>query len=84
MRRHMFLVSEKLTTLTPTDQGVGVGHNSGPKKPLPICLAHKRPSTHVTTTNPCVDVLQYSESFVWCDVFHQSAINTLSDELVIY
>jgi hypothetical protein len=57
MRRHMFLVSKKLTTFTPTDKGVSVKHSSGPKEPMPICHAHERPSTHVTTTNPCVDVM---------------------------
>jgi hypothetical protein len=53
----MFLTSEKLTTFTPTDWGVGVRHNSGPKETLPICLAHERSSTRVTATNPYVDVL---------------------------
>jgi hypothetical protein len=80
----MFLASEKLTTFTLMDFGVGVRHNSGPKEPLPICLAHERPSTRVTATNPYVDILQYSASFVWCDAFHQSAISTSSIELIIY
>jgi hypothetical protein len=57
MRWHVLLVSEKQTTFTLTDYGVGVRHNSGPKEHLPICLAHERSSTCVTTTNPCMDVL---------------------------
>jgi hypothetical protein len=53
------------------DQGVSARHSSGPKEPLPICLAHKRPSPHVTTTDPCVDVLQYSASIVWVTHFNR-------------
>jgi hypothetical protein len=64
MRRHVFLASKKLTTFIPMDYGVGVRHSSEPKEPLPICLSRERPSTHVTTINLCVDVLQYSTSFV--------------------
>jgi hypothetical protein len=35
------------------------------KKTLPICLAHERPSTHVTATNPCVDMS--------CSIAHPSS-----------
>jgi hypothetical protein len=84
MRRHVFLVSKKLTTFTSTDQGVGVRHNSGPKEPLSICLTHERSSTCVTAINPRVDILQYSASFIWCDALHQSAISSSSKKLIIY
>jgi hypothetical protein len=66
----MFLESEKLITFTPTNSRVSVKHSSGPKELLPICLAHERSSTHVTATNPYVDVLQYSASFICCDALH--------------
>jgi hypothetical protein len=75
---------QKTNNLHTNRLGSSVKHSSGPKESLPICLAHERPSTHVTATNPCVDVLQYSTSFVWCDAFHQSAISTTPEELVIY
>jgi hypothetical protein len=70
MRRHMFLASEKLTTFTLTNEGVNVGYSSGPEEPLHACLPYDRPCSHVTTTNPCMDVLQNSIAFVWGDTFH--------------
>jgi hypothetical protein len=64
--------------------GISVRHINGPKEPLPICLTHERSSTHVTTTNPRVDILQYSASFIWCDALHYSAISSSLKKLVVY
>jgi hypothetical protein len=83
MRQHVFLVSEKLTTFTLTNKGVGVGCISGPKEPLPVCLQYERPRSHVTTTNPCMDVLQNSTTFIWGDTFHHSVVNASPKKLVI-
>jgi hypothetical protein len=37
---------------------------------MPMRLTHKRSSTRMTATNPHVDILQYSTSFVWYDTLH--------------
>jgi hypothetical protein len=70
MRWNVFLVSEKLATFTPMNQGVSVEYGSGPKEPLHVCLPYEQPCTHVTATNLCMDVLQNSTSFVSGDAFH--------------
>jgi hypothetical protein len=65
MRWHMFLASRKLTTFTPMNKGVVVRYDRGPNEPLHVCLPYERPCSRVTTTNPCMDVLQNSTTFVW-------------------
>jgi hypothetical protein len=47
------------------NKGVGVEYGSEPKEPMPICLSYERPCTHVTITNPYMDVLQNSITFIW-------------------
>jgi hypothetical protein len=70
MRRHVFLASKKLTTFTLTNKGVGIEYGSGPKEPMHVCLPYDRPGSRVTATNPCMDVLQNSTTFIWGDTFH--------------
>jgi hypothetical protein len=52
------------------NKGVSVRYGSGPEELLSICLPYKRPCSRVTATNPCMDVLQNSTTFVWGDTFH--------------
>jgi hypothetical protein len=56
--------------------------DSLPIRSREIILTNMRQS--VAATNPCVDVLQYSTSFVLCDATHQSAISTSPKKLIIY
>jgi hypothetical protein len=80
----VFLVSEKLTTFTLMNKGVGVKYGSEPKEPLPLCLSYDRPCSRVTTVNPYMDVIPNSTTFIWGDTFHYSVVNASSKKLVVY
>jgi hypothetical protein len=71
MRRHVSLAGKKLTTFTPMNKGVRVRYDSGPREPMPVCLPYEWPCTHVTITNPCMNVLQNSIAFIWGDAFYR-------------
>jgi hypothetical protein len=83
MGQHVFLASKKLAPFTVMDQGDGVGYNSGPVKPLPVCFTHKNLCPCVTTAKSRVNALKNDASFVWQKTPHESAISASPEQLSV-